>query len=81
MVGKGYVNTKNSQIMSISANFTSTNHTKYCIAGKFGKSYMIHQSKTIHISTNLLADLLIHQILFCQILMKRVNLPNFPTIQ
>ena len=57
VVGKGYINTKISQMMSISANFTSTNHTKYCMAGKFGKSYMIHQSKTIQISTNLLADL------------------------
>ena len=40
--------------------------------GEFGKSFMIHQTKTIQISTTikLLADLLIHQTFFCQILEK-----------
>ena len=37
--------------------------------GKFGKSLMIRQTKTIQISNNLLADLLIRQTL---------PLPNFP---
>ena len=44
-------------------------HFTYCIAWKFGKSFMICQTKTILISTynnNLLADLLIRQTFFRQ---------------
>ena len=47
--------------------------------GEFGESSVIRQTKTIQISTyhnNLLADLLIHQTFFCQML-KRVDLPMF----
>ena len=41
--------------------------------GKFGESSMIHQTKTIQISTynkNLLVDVLIHQTFFRQMLEK-----------
>ena len=66
-------------------------HSIYRIVGKFGggKSLanlvnwpcMIHQTKTIQISTynNLLADILIRQTFYAKC-SKRVNLPNFPAI-
>ena len=51
--------------------------------GEFGESSVICQTKTIQLVltiNNLLADLLIHQILFCKML-ERINSPNFPVIQ
>ena len=60
---------------------------KYCIAGKsgggkfgeFGESSVIHQTKTIQISTNLFADLLICQTSFCQMLKKSQTFPLYGT--
>ena len=52
----------------------------YCIVGKFGESSVIHQTKPsnlVHTINNLLADLLIHQTFFSQML-ERVNSPNVP---
>ena len=45
--------------------------------GEFGESSMIRQSKLVLTIKNLLADLVIRQTSFCQML-ERVNSPNFP---
>ena len=55
----------------------------YHIAGKFGKSSVIRQTKTIKIKftiNNLLADVLNCQTFFRQMLEKS-QLPNFPAIR
>jgi len=68
---------------------------KYCIAGKFGEfgeSFVIHQTKTIQISTynyNLLAESIHLPNFFCQTFLPNAqndqthqtfSPPNFPTI-
>ena len=48
--------------------------------GEFGESSVIRQTNLVLTIENLLADLLIRQTFFLQML-KRVNSPNFPTIR
>ena len=63
--------------LQIFPNNTNKSISKFCITiiiagkfGEFGELSVIHQTKAIQISNNLLADLLIHLTFFCQKLKK-----------
>ena len=42
---------RNFRILDYTTNYQMSKNSAYCIMGKFGKSFMIRQTKTIQIST------------------------------